>query len=205
MQHKLLALLAASLLASPAMAQDVVPQSYTFDTPTACGSWCYHDPNFSKLTDGVIGNAGWAYNQGQEWAGWAYQSTVNIDFHFASPTQISKVAVGSTQDYSWDVVLPSFDLYAKENGQWVLKGTINNPYSSANDNDPYSAAAHPFFDFGNLNIHSQDLRLSARANGTWTFIDEVRFSSAVPEAESWAMLAAGLGLLGLVARRRQRV
>ncbi|WP_338846731.1 PEP-CTERM sorting domain-containing protein [Massilia sp. W12] len=197
-------LLLALSLSTPAFALDLQPQNYAFSAPTACGTWCYHDPDMTKLTDGVVGNAGWAYRQGQEWAGWVGQSVVHIDFHFSQANTFNSVSVGSTQDRLDDVALPSFDLYAKENGQWVWKASLENPPSSANNVDPYSSAPHGFFTFSNLQIHSQDLRLSARANGPWTFIDEVRFAGVVPEAETWAMLGSGLGLLALAARRRRR-
>ncbi|MEW5789424.1 MAG: PEP-CTERM sorting domain-containing protein [Pseudomonadota bacterium] len=39
-------------------------------------------------------------------------------------------------------------------------------------------------------------------NATWSYT--LTFPSAVPEAETWAMLLAGLGLLGLRARRRAK-
>ena len=200
-----LSLAAASLaFASQAMADQIAPVSYTFDQPTSCGSWCYHDPSFSKLTDGVVGNAGWAHNAGAEWAGWVYQPVVNIDFSFEGQKHFTSVAVGSTQDYLGDVALPSFDLWAREGNQWVLKATINNPASDANNNDPYSGAAHPFYTFSNLNFNSDQVRVTARANGPWTFVDEVTFQAApVPEPETYAMMLAGLGLLGFIARRRK--
>lgn len=194
----------ALAFAAQAMADQVTPVSYTFDQPTTCDSWCYHDPSLSKLTDGVIGNAGWAHNAGAEWAGWVWQPVVNIDFSFAAQKHFTSVAVGSTQDSLGDVALPSFDLWAKEGNQWVLKATIDNPASNANNNDPYSGAAHPFYTFSNLNFNSDQVRVTARANGPWTFVDEVVFQATpVPEPESWAMMLGGLALLGLVHRKRK--
>ena len=35
-----------------------------------------------QTDDGVVGNAGWAVNQGQEWVGWLSEPVVNIDFTF---------------------------------------------------------------------------------------------------------------------------
>lgn len=202
---RILSLAACALaLSSPVMADQVIPVSYSFDSATACGSWCYQDPSLTKLTDGIVGNAGWAYNQGQEWAGWAYQASINVNFNFASSHNITTVSIGSTQDNLGDVALPSFDVWSFEGNQWVLKGSLENPASNANDNDPYSAAAHPFYTLSNLNIHSNQVRVTARANGPWIFIDEVQFQATpVPEPETWGMLLAGLGLLGVAARRRK--
>ena len=212
MQHTLrqwsatLALIALTC-STGAMADTVTPTSYTFDQSTACGSWCYHDPSRTKLTDGVIGNAGWAANAGSEWVGWVYQPLVNIDFSFASVSSIGSVSIGSTQDYLGDVALPTFSVSAFESGNWVLKGTLVNPPSSANDNSPYSTAPHSFYTLSNLDITSNKVRVSVSANGPWSFVDEVRFTgnvSAVPEPETYAMFLAGLGLLGAVARRKAK-
>ena len=192
------------LLSSQAMADQVIPVNYSFDTATACGSWCYHDPSLTKLTDGIVGTAGWAHNQGQEWAGWVYQASINVTFNFATARNITSVSIGSTQDNLGDVALPSFDVWSFEGNQWLLKGSLNNPASSANDNDPYSAAQHPFYTLSNLNIQSNQVRVTARANGPWIFIDEVKFqASPVPEPETYAMMLAGLGVLAALARRRK--
>lgn len=178
--------------------------SYTFDQATSCGSWCYHDPNLTKLTDGVVGNRGWAYNAGTEWDGWVGVPSVNITFQFAQAMNFSAVSVGSTQDSLGDVVLPSFDLWAYQGGNWILKGTITNPASSANDSSPYDSGPHPVFTFSGLNVTADQLRITATpgVQGTWVFIDEVSFSAApVPEPATWTMLLAGLGLL-VWARRK---
>lgn len=88
----------AGLLQGGVSAAPINPASYSFDQPTDCGTWCYNDPAFTKLTDGVLGKAGWAANDGQEWVGWAHERTVNIDFDFGTRRLIDTVRVGSTQD-----------------------------------------------------------------------------------------------------------
>lgn len=211
MQHTLTRWSAALLLSAltcttGAMAATVTPSSYTFDQPTACGTWCYHDASLTKLTDGVVGTAGWAANAGSEWAGWSGQAVVNIDFSFAAVSSIASVSIGSTQDSLADVALPSFAVYAYESGAWALKGTLINPPSDANNVNAYSTAPHSFYTLSGLGIVSDKVRVAVSANGPWSFVDEVRFDGAgvapVPEPDTYALLMAGLGVVGLVARRR---
>lgn len=180
--------------------------SYTFDQTTDIGSYEYHDPNFSKLTDGIVGNAGWALNEGVEWVGWRNKPVVNIDFDFGSAKLISFISIGSTQDRLDDVALPSFEIYTLEGGNWVSKGSIINPPSSANDHSSVDSSEHQFYSYSfSTPITNQYIRVAAKANGPWIFVDEVSFRAAtpVPEPESYAMLIAGLGLMGAVARRRK--
>ena len=202
----LLVTLAFAGAATAASANVVNPVSYTFDQSNSCGAWCnYFDPSFTKLTDGVLGTKGWAANQGQEWAGWLSKPVVNIDFTFANSVQISNIRIGTTQDNLGDVVIPSFNIYDWESGNWVLKGNVTVPASSANDQYLYDTAPHDFLDLSNLNINSQFVRVSALTNGPWIFVDEVQFESSnqVPEPGSYALLLAGLCALTLVAKRRK--
>lgn len=199
---KLTLTLAALFASSAVFAAPITPVSYTFDQATACGTWCYHDAGLTKLTDGVVGNAGWAVNAGQEWDGWVYQPVVNIDFNFGSVVGIDSVAIGSTQDNLYDVALPSFTVSQWSGSNWVAVGSIINPASSANDHSPYDTSAHNFYTLSNLGISSQYVRVTALANGPWTFVDEVKFTTAVPEPETYALM--GLGLVALIARRRQQ-
>lgn len=198
----------ALLTLGPLQLAHAAAPSYTFDQPTSCGTWCYNDPGLTKLTDGVVGNAGWALNSGAEWDGWVGVPAVNITFQFAQNVKFSSVSVGSTQDSLGDVVLPSFDLWAYQGGNWVLKGSIVNPASDANDHSPYDGGAHPMYVFSGLDFTASQVRITATpgVQGSWVFVDEVGFNvSAVPEPASWAMLLAGLGLTAFTQRRRLAV
>lgn len=200
----LAATLSASLFITPAISAPVAPTGYSFDQVNACGSWCYFDSNFTKLTDGIVGNAGWAANQGSEWVGWVNTPVVNIDFNFSNSVNINSVSIGSTQDNLSDVVLPSFQVWAMEAGNWVMKGNLLIPASSANNNDPYNNfAPNAFYTLAGLNINSSQIRVSVLANGPWSFVDEVRFEgSPVPvPAAAWLLGSGLLGLIG-VARRK---
>lgn len=205
--QKLLLATAFAVLGQCNFAHAAAP-AYTFDQPTSCGTWCYHDASYTKLTDGVVGNQGWAYNAGAEWVGWLNKESVNITFQFDSATTFSSVSVGSTQDSLTDVVLPSFALWAYVGGSWTLQGNIVNPASSGNNSDPYAGGPHPVFTFSGLNVTTDLLRLTATSNvpGTWMFVDEVSFNAApVPEPSTWAMLLTGVGLLCWSCRDRSGV
>lgn len=198
----------AASAASIASAAQVSPVSYSFDQSTSCGSFCYNDTATpSKLTDGLVGVAGWATNGGTEWDGWNSKPLVNIDFNFGTAKSISSVTIGSTQDSLGDVVLPSYDIFSSSNGSnWILVQSLIVPPSSANDNSPFSTAPHGFFTLSGLGINSQYVRVAAIANGPWTFIDEVSFQGGtVPEPAAWALMVVGFGLVGAAARRRPAV
>lgn len=158
----------------------------------------------SKLTDGIVGTAGWAANAGTEWDGWVGKPIVNIDFNFGSAKSISSVSIGSTQDSLGDVVLPSYGVYSSTDGTtWTLVQSLVVPPSSANDNSPYSIAPHGFYTLSGLGITAQYIRVAALANGPWTFVDEVQFDgTTVPEPAAWALMVLGFGLVGVASRRR---
>lgn len=192
-------LLAASLALALGLAQaatEVLPTGYTFDQPTSCGTYCYHDSGV-ELTDGRYGRAGWAANLGNgaaaEWVGWAYQPVVNIDFTFSGLVAVDTVAFGTTQNQVNDVVLPSLEVFAWVGGAWQSAGVLYTPENSANDVDALSTSPHGFLTLSGLGIVSDRIRVQARfsADGPWTFVDEVDFYAPVPEpAQAWMVLVA---------------
>jgi hypothetical protein len=221
-----LALASASFaaLATPA---EVVPVSYTFDQRTSSGSYDYYDgsfpgapynsahgtPLFTELTDGVYGVEGWAADLGHgnaaEWVGWLNKPSVNIDFDFGQAVNIQQIKVGSTQDRTDDVVLPSIDVSYWNGASWVASASLVVPESSVNDRPAFSTLPHGFLDLGSLNITAQKIRVTAKfsSNGPWTFIDEVDFygtTSAVPEPSTYGLVLAGLGVVAATALRKRK-
>lgn len=208
---RLAALATASLLASglaaatPASAANLTPLSYTFNAATDCGSWCYHDPSFTKLTDSVLGAEGWAANQGAEWDGWTDRS-VDIDFTFASAKTFTSVTIGTTQDRLDDVVLPNFNIFSSTNGvNWTLQGSLVTPASAANNRNAFSTLPHGFLTVSGLNFTAPLVRVQAVNNGPWIFVDEVTFQGrgGVPEPATWGMMILGFGAAGSMIRRRR--
>ncbi|UCV19407.1 PEP-CTERM sorting domain-containing protein [Ferribacterium limneticum] len=122
------------------------------------------------------------------------QMTMNISF--AAPTK------GVAFDYS---------IY-EENADGSAMLTAR--YYDANDSllktakfifSPFGANSYDQFQsFGYVSDAANIARVSISGDGV--VLDNLTFTAAVPEPESYAMLLAGLGLMGVVARRRsQRV
>ena len=204
-QLALAATLTGLALAS-ASAAPVSPATYTFDTPADCRQ-CFDDPAFTKLTDGVLGKAGWAVNNGQEWVGWPGDRTVNLDFDFGTRRLIDTVRVGSTQDNTGGVRLPSVTVFSSEDGStWLQILSLGAPASPANGADAYSTAPHGFLTLPGLGVEARYLRLAATASGGRILLDEVQFDDTTsalsePEPVTLALLGLGLAALGLIRRR----
>jgi len=81
-----------------------------------------------------------------------------------------------------------------------------------NDNNEISNGESTMFNFGNIvfsNISGISLRVNTsngalNSSGTWVSGQLVNGGAPVPEAETYAMFLAGLGLLGFVSRRRKQ-
>jgi hypothetical protein len=197
------AAVAAIAIAPPVRAAEINPLGYTFDAATDCGTYCYTDTG-GELTDGVLGNEGWA-NPPEPWVGWT-DGAVNIDFDFGSAFTFASVAVGTTQDDLRDVVLPSLDLFSSDDGvSWTARGSIFTPADAANNRNYLSAAPHGFLTFSGLAFASRYVRLTATnmgTGGTWIFLDEVNFDgrrisgTTVPEPQTWLLMLVGFFALG---------
>ena len=65
------------------------------------------------------------------------------------------------------------------------------------------SAAYTATTTGTVTLALRDMNATTW-NGTYTAIDDLAFTQAVPEPETYALMLAGLGLVGFAARRRGR-
>lgn len=150
------------------------------------------------LTDGVVSTFNWysvenATGTGP-YVGWrdlGLNAGPSITFNFASSVSINTIRIhADDSNGAGGVSLPSFVSF---NG--------GAPISVV---DPDTSAAPSWLEFSNLNLSGNSVNVRLSYGNQWVFVDEVQFIGAVPEPETYAMLLAGLGLLGAVARKTRR-
>ncbi|MDP1787248.1 FxDxF family PEP-CTERM protein [Nitrosomonas sp.] len=144
------------------------------------------------LTDGIIATDNWSITEAPSgngpYVGWTLDPT--ITFHWNSPVNISSATFYfDDADGFGRVSAPAS----------VTVDGINFPIAEPSGPFPFSFVAN------GLSFTGNDLVVSIQRNNSWVFLSEVAFNAApIPEPETYAMLLAGLGLLGFVVRRRQQ-
>lgn len=210
MKQKIITKIATLALVSAASSAfaGAVPDSYNMLNGYT-GSYSYWDESYNgsgcvtcdnaplsggrgDLTDGIIPTDNWFITEAPVGNG-PYVGWVNIDpeitFHWNSPVNVTSVTFYfDDSNGAGGVSAPS---------SVDVNGT-NFPIA-----DPVGSAPFSFVASG-LSFTGNDLAVTIHRNNAWVFLSEVQFNvSPVPEPETYAMLLAGLGLLGFTARRKK--
>ena len=211
------AMVCAVLAPLAVVAAPVAPTSYSMpngDGQASGGSFNYWDANYTglgstttdgaalsgglgKLTDGIVSSTAWhlvSNNAGTgEYVGWYAPHTLNplITFNFASSPVINTISIQLDNTQFGGVFAPASILIDGMSGAFIAPA-------------PGAVGSVVFTGLG-LTGNSHTVQF-IQSPGTWTFVSEISFDgvAAVPEPETYAMLLAGLGLLGFAARRRKQ-
>lgn len=205
----------ALLAPSAVLAADVAPTNYSMpngDGQAHGGTFNYWDANYTgsgntttdgaalsgglgKITDGAISTSFWSdasNNAGTgEYVGWFHGNTANpvITFNFASSPLIDSISIQMDNSQVGGVFAPTA----------ILIDGIGRSFAA-----PAIGSVGPV-SFSGLGLIGDSHTIEfQQAADSWTFVSEISFAAPVPEPETYAMLLAGLGLLGAAVARRRK-
>lgn len=198
-------LLVASLLAGAGFSQSVLAAT-SKPIPVSTGSLATHTEALTVKADGNGGfNADFGNTWGQYINGVSGATTQNklftdlYTFTVGGPAETSgTVSAGFTS--TQDVYIGAFDIYNSAN-VLVVKGENQVVSNGTNKNDFWALP-----DGATLSAGNYTLKITGQVLGSagGYYGGGVSVTSAVPEAETTAMLLAGLGLVGFVGRRKAK-
>lgn len=143
------------------------------------------------LTDGVIATQNWIVVEppagNGPYVGWSINPT--ITFHW-------------DEQVTLDAATFWFD---DSNGNGSVRPPSSVVVNGSTFLVPDPAGSAPFaFTASGLSFTGNDLVVTINRRDVWMFLSEVQFDAvaAIPEPQTYALLLAGLGLLGFAARRR---
>jgi len=200
MKNLFKAVVVGAVIATSALAQVAIAAPVSVIVPAPTGSLATTQSALIQNDDGAGGffsifGAGWGAKQGNV-------STLNklftnqFTFDVSGPGQTSG-SVSASFTNKQDVVITSFDIYTA-GGTLVLTGLSDNPSNHTQENDNWYLPELSTLGAGNyyLQVTGQILGASGGVYGGSMNV------TAVPEPETYAMLLAGLGLVGFIGRRK---
>lgn len=198
MMKRLVVLAVAALCSAGAFAATPSISNGSFETNTVGSGYWYGDAA-----------SGWSFTGGAgvsaSYTAWNGVASSGNDFAFlqnsASLSQTFTSTGSANYTFDFDLALrPGY--YAGQAVSVSLDGAVLGQYTASLGWSTTSVSA------SNIAAGSHTLTFTGlnptKAYDTSAFVDNIKMNvSAVPEADTYAMLLAGLGLIGFVARRRK--
>ena len=200
MKNLFKAVVVGALIATSSLAQVAVAAPVSVIVPPSTGSLATTKAALVQNDDDA---GGFFSTFGQGWgAKLSGESTLNklfinqFTFDVSGPAQTSG-SVSASFTNKQDVVIKSFDVYTS-NGTLVLMGLSDKASNQTLENDNWYLPELSSLGAGNyyLQVTGQVLGANGGVYGGSMNV------TAVPEPETYAMLLAGLGLVGFVGRRK---
>ncbi|WP_338844907.1 DUF642 domain-containing protein [Massilia sp. W12] len=117
-------------------------------------------------------------------------------------TQTIQTVAGQQYVLEFDLGSSSFYNWGQPNSLTASAGNASQLFSNTNVSD-YGSWQHFSLNF-TATGNTTEISFVGNTAGYYIGLDNARVTAAVPEIETWAGLLAGLGALGLLARRRKQ-
>jgi hypothetical protein len=206
---KKLSLIAAAALLSTTLAQAALVEG----TPTPCCGPANPNPQFGTLIDFDDGVTG-TNLAANHYAAMGVTSIMNtlgpsLAFHPTSQSAPNYIGTGFTNDWDADILVEFSVLQAAVGIGIAGPTTLRFELLDAGMNvlEGYTLRTTPVNTYYFINRASNDTKF-LRVAGDFVAIDDLQFDTktvpVIPEPETYALMLAGLGVVGFMARRRNR-